>query len=113
MQGKPISTSGECAPHDDARRRRAGRLQRLVTAALTITAGCLAGMAGPSVAGAHGHTGSAARTPPQRIRWRRRRHPPPPWLASPSRTSRAAAPGGRRPVDREWAEPAQEADGRS
>jgi hypothetical protein len=48
-----ISTSGECAPQDGAR-RRAGRLQRLAAAALTITAGCVAATAAPSVAGAHG-----------------------------------------------------------
>ncbi len=57
MHVRPISTGGEWALHDGARRRRAGRLQRLAAAALTITAGCLAGMAGPSVAGAHGHGG--------------------------------------------------------
>jgi len=57
MHVVPISACSEYAPHDGARRRRAGRLQRLAAAALTITAGCLAGMAGPSVAGAHGHVG--------------------------------------------------------
>ena len=55
MQVRPISTSGECAPHDGARRHRAGRPQRLAAAGLTITACCLAAMAGPSLAGAHGH----------------------------------------------------------
>jgi hypothetical protein len=57
MQVRPISTSGECAPHDDARRRRAGRRQRLAAAGLTLAACCLAGVAGPPVAGAHGHGG--------------------------------------------------------